>query len=73
MTYATRELTADELDLVSGGSVKEIHIGPITITAGKGVSGGVLGIRVDGVIGVLGTSGPNGAVEGFVGKHSGMV
>jgi hypothetical protein len=62
-------LTADELDLVSGGGVKKVHIGPITITAGKGV----LGIRIDGAIGVLGTSGPNGAVEGFVGKHSGMV
>jgi hypothetical protein len=32
-----------------------------------------LGIRVDGVVGVLGTSGPNGTVEGFIGKHSGMV
>jgi hypothetical protein len=42
MTYAARELTADELDLVSGGDVKEVHIGPLTITAGKGV----LGIRV---------------------------
>jgi hypothetical protein len=70
MTYAARELTADEIDLVSGGEVKEIHVGPVTIT---GVSGGVLGIRIVGVIGVLGTSGPNGAVEGFIGKHSGMV
>jgi hypothetical protein len=69
MTNAARELTADELDLVSGGDVKEVHIGPLTVTAGKGV----LGIRIDGVIGVLGTSGPNGAVEGFIGKHSGMV
>jgi hypothetical protein len=69
MTNAARELTADELDLVSGGDVKEVHIGPLTVTAGKGV----LGIRIDGVIGVLGTSGPNGAVEGYIGKHSGMV
>jgi hypothetical protein len=47
-TNDLREMSATELDLVSGGEVKFVNIGPVTIAAGDGT----FAIAVKGVGGI---------------------